>query len=504
MYKDIFEELAFKFSNLADLKPDNIKTNFDFLSFALKDETVHNFNPSRYVFYIEFMKGLKDPDLLKNIIYENKLIKGSKEEENKTIEEIVKKMNLLYSISGVTTNPNILKDDELYTRLKKELRKTENAELEKRIKNILNIQNDDVNDEIHRLLTEETKEKESDKRDQKSKKREEELKKKIEQLEQQRLEKQQLEQQQLEKQQLEQQQLEKQQLEKLEQQQLEKQQLEKLEQQQLEKQQQGGAEEDSSKFEPKNAMDELAKNAALIASKVDNVQNDNNDDTEKMKKNFKLIRENFKKNSHLYDFKNKLKYVLDTPSVDSKVKASKLRDIIIEIEEDDLTSINSLKLTKEDKLVFIGITFLLRLISLMIIEWALHTNFCVTFTQAYLLWLGLYSIFLLICIVIVNITYNYPIFKLYEGSHSLYTSIASAFYYFYFIPGNFLSSSLRIVIHFGVIIFLTIIAILIVDQNNNSITLNYDYAHKKKIIRSIGDFTLILWLFTSIIAMYVS
>lgn len=479
MYKDIFEELAFKFSNLADLKPDNIKTNFDFLSFALKDETVHNFNPSRYVFYIEFMKGLKDPDLLKNIIYENKLIKGSKEEENKTIEEIVKKMNLLYSISGVTTNPNILKDDELYTRLKKELRKTENAELEKRIKNILNIQNDDVNDEIHRLLTEETKETESDKRDQESKKREEELKKKIEQLEQQ--------------------QLEKQQLEKLEQQQLEKQQLEKQQQGQ-----QGGAEEDSSKFEPKNAMDELAKNAALIASKVDNVQNNNNDDTEKMKKNFKLIRENFKKNSHLYDFKNKLKYVLDTPSVDSKVKASKLRDIIIEIEEDDLTSINSLKLTKEDKLVFIGITFLLRLISLMIIEWALHTNFCVTFTQAYLLWLGLYSIFLLICIVIVNITYNYPIFKLYEGSHSLYTSIASAFYYFYFIPGNFLSSSLRIVIHFGVIIFLTIIAILIVDQNNNSITLNYDYAHKKKIIRSIGDFTLILWLFTSIIAMYVS
>ena len=71
MYKDIFEELAFKFSNLADLKPDNVKTKFDFLSFALKEETVHNFNPSRYVFYIEFMKGLKDPDLLKNIIAES-------------------------------------------------------------------------------------------------------------------------------------------------------------------------------------------------------------------------------------------------------------------------------------------------------------------------------------------------------------------------------------------------------------------------------------------------
>ena len=94
MYKDIFEELAFKFGNLADLKPDHVKSRIQFFNNMLKEETVHNFNPSRYTFYMEFMKGLNNPDLLKNIIYETKLIKNNKEEESKIIQEIIAQKNV--------------------------------------------------------------------------------------------------------------------------------------------------------------------------------------------------------------------------------------------------------------------------------------------------------------------------------------------------------------------------------------------------------------------------
>ena len=169
----------------------------------------------------------------------------------------------------------------------------------------------------------------------------------------------------------------------------------------------GGAPEDDKNpdstkedDEPLSAMDEIKKRATINANKARQAETDNEAELEKMKENLKKIKEKFHNNSLLHNYRDKLKFVLDTPSIDSKIKASKLRDILIEIEEDELTSINNIKISKEDKLVFIGITFLIRLLTLVMIDWALNTNFCVNFTQSYILYLILYSIFLLICICI--------------------------------------------------------------------------------------------------------
>jgi hypothetical protein len=74
MFKDIYQELAFKFGYLSDLKPDNMKTKLNFLDNMLTETFVHDFNPKRYMFYIEFMKALKDPATLKKIIYAELLI----------------------------------------------------------------------------------------------------------------------------------------------------------------------------------------------------------------------------------------------------------------------------------------------------------------------------------------------------------------------------------------------------------------------------------------------
>lgn len=40
------------------------------------------------------------------------------------------------------------------------------------------------------------------------------------------------------------------------------------------------------------------------------------------------------------------------------------------------------------------------------------------------------------------------------------------------------------------------------NEGKNNEGLNYDYAVKRNIKRVINDFTMLLWVFTSIIAMY--
>lgn len=100
-------------------------------------------------------------------------------------------------------------------------------------------------------------------------------------------------------------------------------------------------------------------------------------------------------------------------------------------------------------------------------------------------------------------TYIFPLYKLYNGEHGIFTTIASAMYYFYLIPGNILSNSIRFIIHFSLIIFLTVITIIIKNnENKDDNILNYDYSERKNIRRALSNFTLILWFFTSVIAMY--
>jgi hypothetical protein len=207
-------------------------------------------------------------------------------------------------------------------------------------------------------------------------------------------------------------------------------------------------------------------------------------------------------NNLLHFFRKQLKETYNNND-DKDIKVSKLKDIIDGIENNDFTTIEQLKLSKSDRLVFIGVTFLIRLVCLVLIDWALNTNYVVSFTQAYVLYVSLYCIFVLILIVVVNMTYNFPMNKLYNEDHGIFTAIASSMYYFYLIPGNWIWDSARFIIHFTLIIFLTVIAIMIkTNENNDDNILNYDYSQRKNIRRALSNFTLLLWFFTSIVAMY--
>lgn len=428
IFKDIYEELSYKFKYLPELKPDNIKQRyFGFSDVIIDDDFIHDLSPERYTFYLDFQKALKNPEELKDIIYEYKLIKNDKREENKIVGKIVEKLNQL----SVITDPNILNDNEKYIAKKNQLRQNETEEITTRLKNTLaqDISSDGniaMNDKIERILNTTF----SDQR--------------------------------------------------------------------------GGDYDVSDDNKPANVYDKYQDILKYLEKPEDQTSGVFPGYSKKQyNENIGKIQSKFENQSLLNKYRNKLKKAYQDESADNKVRTQKLKDIVSEIESDSLKNIQQLDVSKEDKLVFIAITFIIRQIVLWLLDWSLTSNFVVNFTSAFMLYIVIYTLLLLLIMAIVNITYNLPVLSLYTEKHSIFTSIASTLYYFYLIPGNEFNDSYRIIFHLGLMYFIVSIAFLVKEKDKvNKDSLSYDYTEKKKIIRVIGDFTLIIWTFTSILAMY--
>lgn len=396
--KDIYEQLALKFSYLSNLKPNGVKSKINLWDVGLNDKFVQKFNPSRYSFYMKLLKAFTNPKVLKNVLYEHKLIKANKQEEQADIEEI---SNLLERLLTISSDKTKHMSDKDYIEEKKKIVEDTKKELKTRLKLSMkmNYSNEDakVEEFIDRLLDKE------DKYDDNSIKK-------------------------------------------------------------------GGS--------PGN----------MTEKEVDD-----------MKEKINVKAEEFKKKG-LNVYTDKLKKLNDNNDLDDTVKAQKLNDVLFELEDNTRYSIKKFDITKEDKLVFVGVIFVIRMLSLMIIDWSMTSNFVVNFYQAYLLYIALYCIFLLLVVVVVNFTYIMPIQKLYDGENTFANTLASVFYFFYLVPGKMYNSSLRLIVHLGIIILMTIIALFIVytPQNANA-TINYDYAEKRNIRTQLNNFTLILWIVTSMI-----
>ena len=441
MFKNFYEELAFKFTDISSLKPDNVKgkiASFDFVT----EENVHNYNPGRYMFYLEFMKGLQDPDVLKNVIYESNLIKVKKEDESKIINEIVAKINQLHSVH----DKNIMKNDQLYQKYRAQKVVNEDNQLTKRLEKVMEAYNDkhDTNTAVINILKNTFNNSNPTSGDQNTKGTTGAT---------------------------------------------------------------GGAGAIGSKggaVDTTERVDITEKDNALLEAKqiLANLENDNSREKENYLTKIHKLKEKFNNDSLLVNYRDRLKAVLDAPTGDDKLKAQKLQDIIYEIEENEATSINVLQLSKQDILVFIGLTFLIRLISLQIIDWALTSNFVVSFPQAYSLYIGIYCILILLILVIVNLTYNFSIYKLYTDKHGLFTQLAGALYYFYIVPGNTWPAILRIAVHLMLIIFITVVSLFIAYRQNDDNELNYDYSEKKRIRRALSNTTIVIWIFSSIVALF--
>lgn len=231
---------------------------------------------------------------------------------------------------------------------------------------------------------------------------------------------------------------------------------------------------------------------------------------EKLKyvKNIEDLRKNHDDNMILSKYIDRLDGAMTGDMLSSDyVRAQKVKDVIDDMEdEDNIYSIQKLQISKEDKLVFIGLTFLIRLLCLSLIDWALKTNFIVSFTDAFLLYVFLYTIFILLIVVIVNISYSMPLSEVYSSDSTILSKLASTLYYFYLIPGARFESAGKIIFHLGLLFFVTIVSIIIkqTDGNKDSTDKNskvrYDYSFKRDINNTLNTFTLMSWIFLSMLA----
>jgi hypothetical protein len=190
----------------------------------------------------------------------------------------------------------------------------------------------------------------------------------------------------------------------------------------------------------------------------------------------------------------------ETTQIDSKAEMiKKIRPIYTKY-KDNINPTN-LEIKIIDRIIFIATTFIIRFITLMIIEWGLSTNLINNFYRAFLYYCLIYLLFFVFIIMIVNVIVHYPLMELYSSMKII--DIPNLFYYFYIYTNGYI----RLLIHIFIILLLLFIPYIInIDKINfikseeKKINISYDYEKKKKILDSISIFSFIIWILTSIIA----
>jgi predicted secreted protein len=249
----------------------------------------------------------------------------------------------------------------------------------------------------------------------------------------------------------------------------------------------------------KNKLEELNKR---ILSILENKTNNNIDSGKISQKNeaLKDITDKFvggASTKYLDDYSDKLEKISDNNNTSDSTKISKYKTVLNDIE----TIVNptkTLNITREDKILFIIITFIIRLICIKLVEWSINMNYSNNFINSYILYTIIYLIILFIILCIVNITYNYNINSVIYGSTG-FSTLANSLYYFYIIPGANFSRNNRLFIHSILLIIFSLIPIGL-KSNNDDNEIDYDYTEKRKTINLISNYTFAVWIFTSIIA----
>ena len=139
-------------------------------------------------------------------------------------------------------------------------------------------------------------------------------------------------------------------------------------------------------------------------------------------------------------------------------------------------------ITANDRIVFIAITFVIRMVCVFLVDWMISTGMVTNFKDAFLYYVVLYCLFIVFLTFVVS---NNDI-----GLQMLV--------YYMNTEANGYS---RIMLHmFFVVIFLPILFV-IKDNAVTSIAKDTSFEYKQRISQSISGFTFITWLLTSLMAL---
>ena len=190
---------------------------------------------------------------------------------------------------------------------------------------------------------------------------------------------------------------------------------------------------------------------------------------------------------------------------DEKDKQKNYDNFIIKelnkFENDPKNPLQELEITFDDRIVFIIVTFFIRYVSLIMVQWCIDINIIKTFYEGFIYYAFIYIILFWFVVLFVNIDNSYDV--KYMNFNGIINSIRSLFFYFY-MGTNGIS---RLLVHTSLILLLIIIPIIlnikkksefIDDEQKDVVILNIE--ERKQLSKSLSLFTIFIWLFTSIIA----
>lgn len=155
----------------------------------------------------------------------------------------------------------------------------------------------------------------------------------------------------------------------------------------------------------------------------------------------------------------------------------------IQFQNDPIASPDNEKLTTTDRIIFIAMTFVLRGITLFLVEWAVNTYMVKSFEDAFKLYLVCYLAIFAVWAIMVN------------ASDGLFFRML-----FYYIDNETFGYG-RIMVHFLVQMVLLPVPYIVKTKGFQYTEEEYTYEQRRKTMSILSNFTFFIWAITSVIAL---
>ncbi len=170
------------------------------------------------------------------------------------------------------------------------------------------------------------------------------------------------------------------------------------------------------------------------------------------------------------------------PMADNQIEERK-NAVRVQLENDPVVSPDNAKITSTDRVIFIAMTFVLRAITIFLVEWAVNTYMVKSFEDAFKLYLVCYLALFAVWAIMVN------------ASNSLFFRMM-----FYYIDTDSHGMG-RILLHFLVQLILLPVPYIVRTKGYEFTDEEYTYEKRRKTMSVLSNFTFFIWAITSIIAL---
>lgn len=181
------------------------------------------------------------------------------------------------------------------------------------------------------------------------------------------------------------------------------------------------------------------------------------------------------------DLKNINNLLSGKKNVQTKNTLARARELVYNDE------ISTFKYTMEDKYIFIGVTFVIRAISLVILKWAIDVDFVTIFESAIYLYIAIYILLFCMIWAIIN-----------------YSGMETDKLPYYLYSFNRINGNTHLIVHIALMLILSIIP-FIIQAGKDDLSFSKHFSEsmegKRDIYRGLSNFTLLSWISLSLIAL---